>query len=434
MVPALKAPGLKLSTPKMPGATTPAPGLPKITPAGAGGFKMGKVPAPKPLPGGQAPASKKDPTKIAEQLKNPRPGAVKVDVLKFEDNGQWSLEKADAVPGVTRPDSPFAAAQQATRQNALATPIHPSQGFNTHNEEQKGLINGITLHNTVPVGGGKQGASWATSVNHPVTSIVKNSANHEHAEVRGHRRRLPNGTTFNSARREVLYHDLAKQFFGLGDYVPLTAGFTVDGEDWSAQKKVNGAGHLQYDTIKNGQIVPFDPETAQSGDPLYIRNPHHADALMALNNSGELDKLTIMDHLLGHHDRHAGNMMVDNSENKIHLIDNGTAFDYGMEDSHPDPRYRTIVQEAKPHPGDHDSAQGFHPEAVNWFKQLKPDQALQILHQHGHNPSSPAWKGFMARYNHLQQALGQPPGWRKPANDVLTEGKHISYQRPKEYV
>jgi hypothetical protein len=72
MVPALKAPSMKVSKPSI-----KQPSLGKI-------------------PSGLPPPSKKDPTKVAEQLKNPQPGKVKVEVLKVESNGQWSLDKADA--------------------------------------------------------------------------------------------------------------------------------------------------------------------------------------------------------------------------------------------------------------------------------------------------------------------------------------------------
>lgn len=51
----------------------------------------GSTKAPK-LPG-VSPASGKDPKKMAEQLKNPRPTKAKVEVMKTDKNGQWSLEK-----------------------------------------------------------------------------------------------------------------------------------------------------------------------------------------------------------------------------------------------------------------------------------------------------------------------------------------------------
>lgn len=68
MVPALKPPSFK----------TPKPSI--------------KVPSTPKIPSGLPPPSKKDPIKVAQQLKNPNPGKVNVEVLKFEDNGQWSLK------------------------------------------------------------------------------------------------------------------------------------------------------------------------------------------------------------------------------------------------------------------------------------------------------------------------------------------------------
>ena len=65
------------------------------------------VPAPKPLSipsttsssptklPGVAPTSGKDPVKMAQQLKNPRPKAPKMEILKFDMNGQWQLHDAE---------------------------------------------------------------------------------------------------------------------------------------------------------------------------------------------------------------------------------------------------------------------------------------------------------------------------------------------------
>lgn len=69
MVPAIKAPSLKVQAPSI------------------------KQPSTRKIPSGLPPSSKKDPVKVAEQLKNPNPGKVKVEILKVESNGQWSLDK-----------------------------------------------------------------------------------------------------------------------------------------------------------------------------------------------------------------------------------------------------------------------------------------------------------------------------------------------------
>lgn len=68
LVPALKPPGVKPLS------------LPSISAS-----------APKDLPGA-APTSTKDPKAMAAQLKNPRPKKPKIEILKTDKNGQWSLD------------------------------------------------------------------------------------------------------------------------------------------------------------------------------------------------------------------------------------------------------------------------------------------------------------------------------------------------------
>jgi hypothetical protein len=69
----------------------PALSLPAVKPLSISASSGGSVKPPK-LPGVAA-ASGKDPKKMAEQLKNPRPTKPKVEVLKTDKNGQWSLNK-----------------------------------------------------------------------------------------------------------------------------------------------------------------------------------------------------------------------------------------------------------------------------------------------------------------------------------------------------
>ena len=65
-------------TPKMPKPKRLS--MPNIQPT-----KPTKIP-------GVAPSTKKDPAKVAEQLKNPRPTKPKIEILKTAENGQWTLE------------------------------------------------------------------------------------------------------------------------------------------------------------------------------------------------------------------------------------------------------------------------------------------------------------------------------------------------------
>ena len=71
----------------------PALNLPPVKPLSISASGGSSVKPPK-LPG-VAPASGKDPKKMAQQLKNPRPKAPKVEVLKTDKNGQWSLDKGE---------------------------------------------------------------------------------------------------------------------------------------------------------------------------------------------------------------------------------------------------------------------------------------------------------------------------------------------------
>lgn len=69
--------------------------VPALKPQGVKPLSMpsaSAAPAKTKLPG-MSPASNKDPKKMAEQLKNPKPMKPKIEVLKVEKNGQWSLEK-----------------------------------------------------------------------------------------------------------------------------------------------------------------------------------------------------------------------------------------------------------------------------------------------------------------------------------------------------
>lgn len=419
-------------------------------------FGGGKVPAPKPIPGGTGPASQKDPAKMAEQLKNPRPTKPPVEILKVETNGQWTLSKSfDGTPQVHVPNikptvvppsstptpilpSPApvkplvgpvdnqtkAGSIAAPRRRAAATaPISAEKhGWSTHESHQNSLIDGLDVYGASRVrdSAGKNvgvaGAAFATSGLHPHTAVIKNSSQHSDRLERGH---LDNG--FNSARREVLFHDMAHKFFELGDHVPTTAGFTHNGHDWSAQKKVDGASHVTHDLAEHPLkgIVPK------------MRNPNHERVIREHNDSGQLDKLTIMDHIMGHHDRHSGNFLVDDKGDGLHLIDNGTAFDYSNFDMHPHPRYRKIAQDmASRGDAEHDNSLQLHPEATEWLSGLDPQEAKKLFMAHGHEDDSPAVRGFMDRLTHLQDGAKRQYNYNH-MDDLFEEGKDFSHQGPK---
>jgi hypothetical protein len=260
---------------------------------------------------------------------------------------------------------------------------------------------------------------WVKSPHHPHRVLVKDATQHDDQQVRGHLRPLAGlpGRTFNSARREVLFHDLAHQFFGLGKHVPTTAGFTDDfGRDLSGQKEAVDSNRIWLGAKQDK-----------------IQHPNHERVIKNLNNSGQLDKMTMMDHIMGHHDRHHNNYHVDDKGDNLHLIDNGTAFDYGNLDAHEIPGYRRVHQEQKLHGKDgHDSSKAFHPAAVKWLQQLKPADAIKTFIAHGHGDDSPAIEGFVGRLLHLKNALAKK---KKVAPEkVLKEGKEKTHQQLEDFI
>ena len=151
----------------------------------------------------------------------------------------------------------------------------------------------------------------------------------------------PAGTNFTTAHREAAFYSLAKNFFGLGKYVPVTAAFTdpVRNQSFSAMALVPNAEHLEVRdrntgvSVKNAAEIEKDPNMmfTTGGDnfrdfDFEPRNQEQAATLDALGDSGDLDKMAIMDVVLGNSDRHINNFLFS-PNGGFHLIDHGQTFD-----------------------------------------------------------------------------------------------------------
>jgi hypothetical protein len=227
-VPSVAPPAL----PALPSIEQPKP--PKLrTPS-----KQSKLP-------GVAPKTKKDPKKAAEQIRNPTQRKQTLEVLKFDKNGQWSLEKA-------LPDFKIPKKISWSHDKPWVDPAHPTKvhadyhGYGGQMNEvtphQKDLIHGIDTASGTPVQEEETmtaGNMWVTNPLNKKTMIVKQASKaeagagiyqREHQDYFGHF--APDG--LNAARREVLTHNIAHNV-GLGGFFPTTAGFTKRGEDYSAQ-------------------------------------------------------------------------------------------------------------------------------------------------------------------------------------------------------
>lgn len=397
MVPAIKAPSLKV-----PKSSIKQPSVGKI-------------------PSGLPPPSKKDPTKVAEQLKNPQPGKVNVEVLKIEDNGQWTLNKDDR-PIKTKIDKPLTPVSRARISSTRAPVNAATEGFaNHHFPEQKNLIHGIDINKAKSIRGSVAGNAARAPATGNKEVILKRASSHTNAKERGH---LDNG--FNSARREVLFHNMAHDLFGMGKHVPTTGGFTRNGEEYSAQELRPTATHadLKY---KPEDLLENTKGENPLGTPQKINefaDPSHGRTLKKLHNSGELHKLALMDNIMGHHDRHAGNYMMDKG-NKLHLIDNGTSFDYGNFDQIHYPDYLKHAEDQNIKGMGLDNTK-VHPEAAKWLNSIDPEKAKEILARNGHDENSSVTQGLLRRLQGAKNTVNNDSEHYKNMENLLDKNRLTS--------
>ena len=148
--------------------------------------------------------------------------------------------------------------------------------------------------------------------------------------------------------------------FGLDKYVPPTVTFRhpVTGSPMSFSEGVPGAEHKEIYPAARGNLVP-----------------HQQAELDRMGDSGELDKLFLMDYILGNGDRHGKNYLF--SPKGMHLIDNGLIFDSPGADDHY-PQYAENFDKDNPY---------FHPNTLGWLKSLDTKKLGDSLSKYGVPPS-----------------------------------------------
>lgn len=149
-----------------------------------------------------------------------------------------------------------------------------------------------------------------------------------------------------SSEKAMAYHNLARDFFGMGQYLPLTSCYVHPGD--------RGMYHAQryYQGAENG-IIPKE---------LY------AEELRKLSQSGDLHKMAIMDYVMGHGNRHVGNMILDKCEG-MKLTDN--------EDSFGEPNYPDYMHDAEE---DHKLIPS---HVAIWLMNLNPKHLIRHAIQNG---------------------------------------------------
>jgi Phosphatidylinositol 3- and 4-kinase len=189
---------------------------------------------------------------------------------------------------------------------------------------------------------------------------------------------------FPEVRQEGVFSNLAKTFFGLGHYVPTVA---------TVRHPTTGLEHA---------IIAHAP-----GQEYDKKNPEHRELIKHLGDSGELDKMAVMDAVMGSADRHKENYLVDPKTKRLSLIDHNIVLQHNDQPIL-EPQYLT----------DYNGSQGgewsdqylrspMPPSAVDWAKKLSPDELEAQLRRHGVPDESVQAAGF--RLRSLQDRLNKSP-------------------------
>lgn len=156
---------------------------------------------------------------------------------------------------------------------------------------------------------------------------------------------------FSDARKEAMYSNLA-HVMGMGQYVPNVGVFKhpVSKKEHAAIEVVDGGRHYDY------------------GDEHRALLKHHGE-------SGELDKLALMNMIMGNQDRHSGNWLMTSKGPK--MIDHGYAFSGAVDNQWPHYWDRYHDENGV------DVNSPLHPEATKWVESLDPDEVKAHMHYHG---------------------------------------------------
>lgn len=214
----------------------------------------------------------------------------------------------------------------------------------THHDDVRNMIDGLDFDAEKQQGTSGVNAwksFWTVNKGHRL--YVK--ANHDESD-------------FDETCREALYHNLARDFYGMGKYVTPT-GIVMHPR--------TGQRHAVVENIAGGQHLD-------------TRNPEHMATLKQLNDSGELHKLAMMNVVATNSDRHRGNFMM--TPNGLKLIDHGYAFSSGNFHPTPTPAYIQYHHLATPLE-DMPAQTRLHPEAAKWVQGLDPQKLDMEMRRHG---------------------------------------------------
>lgn len=163
---------------------------------------------------------------------------------------------------------------------------------------------------------------------------------------------------FGGSHKEVAFYNAARDIFGLHKYLPTAAMMQhpTTGQNVAVIEKLKGAHHPD----------PYDPDF----------NTH----LAQLHSSGELDKLGLMDFVLGNTDRNEMNFMM--TPEGLKLIDHEFAFNVHK----PDEVFkagRWMPAYLEHHHHQNNATPVIHPQAGRWIRNISPEQLAEGLKKSG---------------------------------------------------
>lgn len=320
-----------------------------------------------------------------------------VDSDKFE-SGNWTASDIKKVPFTDPGMYIHIPATVINSANVTDSQLHGNYPQFNRNQKQKDLIHGINL-SSARNSDENSGASFETNywADHPSgNEVFMKGLNDRHeAETMG----TEITRAFPNSKREVLFHNVANDFFGLGEHVPTTSlmQHPRSGGLYSVINGVPGFNHAEASYGKGGEL------TSENEDD-YER------LFNIQENTGKLDKMALMDLVMGNKDRHLGNWGFG-TDNQMHLIDNGLILDPSFKSYFDNrnnisyPSYLRMFNDSK------DQAMGrtygtslkepIHPEALKWLNTLDGNKLNQYLTEHGVPPNMIA--GALFRLNKAKQ-------------------------------
>lgn len=225
-----------------------------------------------------------------------------------------------------------------------------------HSAKQKQLIHGIDLGKIK-----QQDKGWTSEL--ALSGFGKNGKGksvvvkghidpHGEAELGDH---YSPGKGLSTAQREALYHNMAHNVFGLGKFVPATAVVKHGNTHYSVMEKIPGAQHYERYSTKHNKVMKD------------------------LAKNGDVQKLAIMNLIMGNSDRHGGNFMI--SPKGFHLIDHGLTFNYNANERDIfEPAYLDYAY------GNYRNNVELHPNTVKWLKGIDLNKTKQYLKTHKIDP------------------------------------------------